>query len=154
MSAEYYAKRGEALFGPFDRYSLAIENHARFVGMSCAATQPGMGVLLDVGSFSLSDERELRAVLHDDPLLRAVFELGRRTTHVTISAQYPHIETDAELDQLPVRTVIKEVLPSNNGCIWERWHCDTWVRLDSCAHVPGMRPILPAIILWPLDPPR
>ncbi|WP_457060348.1 hypothetical protein [Mycobacteroides abscessus] len=73
--------------------------------------------------------------------------------HAAISSQYPRIETVDELDELPVRTVIKEVLPSDNGAIWERWHCDTWVRLDSGPHDPSKRPFLPAIILWPLSAP-
>lgn len=65
-----------------------------------------------------------------------------------ISASHLRIETGAELGELSVRTVIKEEFQSGNGAIWERWHCDTWVRLDSGPHVPGAQPFLPAIVLW------
>lgn len=65
----------------------------------------------------------------------------------------PKIETVEQRDLLPVTTVLKEDFPSGNGAVWERWnassHDRAWVRLDSCAHLPGQQPLLPAIVVWP-----
>ncbi|MCV7230685.1 hypothetical protein [Mycolicibacterium komossense] len=65
------------------------------------------------------------------------------------------IETLEQLWAMPVRTVIKEMFDpaafpasAENGAVWERWHVDTWVRLDNGPHIPGRLPFLPALILW------
>jgi hypothetical protein len=65
----------------------------------------------------------------------------------------PRVETIEQLDALPVGAVLKEDWPSTDGgAIWERWNSSEpdgeWVRLDSCAHIPGRKPFLPAVVLY------
>lgn len=75
---DYYAQRdGGRLIGPFPTYTAAMGDHADYLRYT-AGPHPTMRVLLDVGSVNAIDEAETRQLLHEDPLLRAIFELGAR----------------------------------------------------------------------------
>lgn len=84
MSAAYYAalvhgKQVIVLSGPHPTHDFAIDHHVQAARAGDAPSgywRPA--VLLDTGS-PPDTEEEWRRILLTDPLLHAVFELGRRT---------------------------------------------------------------------------
>lgn len=73
--ADYYARRGSELLGPFPTYTAAAECNAQYV-RNYTSPRLKMTVLLDMGSVS-GDEMETRLLLRHDPVMSAVFKLGR-----------------------------------------------------------------------------
>lgn len=64
---DYYAKSSDNLAGPFPRYSDAIG----------ALPQPSH-VLVDLSTVATAGEQESKQMLTHDPVLRSLFEWGRR----------------------------------------------------------------------------
>lgn len=67
---------------PRDTYSGAMGVHTdhamRNVRVSSKPDPYEPRILLDVGSIALTDETQTAKLLLDDPMLRAIYELGRR----------------------------------------------------------------------------
>ncbi|SIC55812.1 Uncharacterised protein [Mycobacteroides abscessus subsp. abscessus] len=79
MTAQYYARRDGEIHGPFGSHSSAMDDHVKFAMRQAPFTQLSkMTLLLDLSSVTLGDEREFLALMRDDPVLRAIFESGRR----------------------------------------------------------------------------
>ncbi|AIM50409.1 hypothetical protein PBI_OMNICRON_76 [Mycobacterium phage Omnicron] len=74
--SDYYMQCDGKLTGPFPTYTRAMEENARELWYGAPVGE--LRVLLDVGSVNALDDRELRALLHHDPLLAAMFALGHR----------------------------------------------------------------------------
>ncbi|AHZ95635.1 hypothetical protein PBI_OKIROE_74 [Mycobacterium phage OkiRoe] len=74
--SDYYVKRGGELAGPFPTYTRAMEENARELWYGAPVGE--LRVLLDVGSVNAEDVEELRELLHHEPLMSALFTLGRR----------------------------------------------------------------------------
>lgn len=80
MTIRYYAKRGDDLSGPFEDYSGALGKHVDVISRQAIPLEAAgeeLQILLDVGSFAISSYQELARVLHHDPALMALFNLGR-----------------------------------------------------------------------------
>jgi hypothetical protein len=91
-SARYYAcvldEKGVLILpptGPFPTYSHAVDVHAKYLADQDAQPFPAgwplhgdrRRVLLDLGSVTGADHDEMQQLLLHDPVLRAVFQLGR-----------------------------------------------------------------------------
>jgi hypothetical protein len=69
--------RSAVLSGPHHTHTAAMFNIGeREVGIKDA---PAPKVLLDLNSIDFADQHEITRLLHNDPVLKAVFELGRQT---------------------------------------------------------------------------
>lgn len=62
-------------------YTEAIAKHSEAVFRDTLGEIPAASrrVLLDLGSIDLSNQDEVAIALNDDPVFRAIFELGRRS---------------------------------------------------------------------------
>lgn len=88
MKPHYYAaltrqEDGQVMMtpgGPLSSYGLAIERHAEELSRMATIRPPKYErrVLLDLGTLNFTEEEAMQRVLMDDPVLKAVFELGRR----------------------------------------------------------------------------
>lgn len=80
MTAQYFARRTfqwyERMRGPFPTYTAAMDDHARHAAMTTLSLPGETQVLLNLGSISATDD--LSELLRTDPVLKMVFELGRR----------------------------------------------------------------------------
>lgn len=75
--ADYYARRNGVLIGPFGLYDEATGWHAK-QERHHQARADDMAVLLNLGTLANGNPNDLRDVLKYDPVLRSIFELGRR----------------------------------------------------------------------------
>lgn len=80
---DYYARRTggtvpEEFSGPYRTYAKALNQHVEFMNRNAIPEHqmPQLHVLLDLSTVINTDN--LAAALRDDPVLNAVFELGRR----------------------------------------------------------------------------
>jgi hypothetical protein len=94
VSARYYAAKvdlggnlREVPGPPCDTYDKAMDVHVSEIGRQAWPVvirprqngKPDRRVLLDLGTVPIPGEiADVAAVLHNDPVLKAVFELGRR----------------------------------------------------------------------------
>lgn len=87
MSVQYFSRRtggwpdaGEVFRGPFSTYSQAAKVGSDFLAYNAVPFEhrPDFAVLLDLTKFNLDTEDEVRRVLLTDPVLYAVFQLGRQ----------------------------------------------------------------------------
>jgi hypothetical protein len=81
--ANYYTRRrtdgvwGE-LNGPFGSHDDAMNDHTRVVSMISPATAwPAMQTFIDLATI-VGDEQATQRLLHTDPVMKTVFDLGRR----------------------------------------------------------------------------
>ncbi|WP_260971883.1 hypothetical protein [Mycolicibacterium llatzerense] len=82
---DYYARRTGGprldgrLVGPFRTYSSAMDEHTRFLEWNTIPLEhcPRMHVLLDLTTLVPSDGAEMERILHTDPVIKSIFELGR-----------------------------------------------------------------------------
>lgn len=71
--------------GPLSTYSHAVDVHAKYEMQATQVPFPSgwplhsdeRRVLLDVGSVATADDHEMRQLILHDPVLHAVFQLGR-----------------------------------------------------------------------------
>lgn len=81
--AHYYTRRRTNLAwgeinGPFESYDAAMDDHANVLRRTTGSDQPGqMLTLIDLATI-VGNHDQMTALLRSDPVLRAVFELGRR----------------------------------------------------------------------------
>lgn len=81
--AQYYTRRRTDLQwgdfnGPFESYDAAMGDHTDVLRRTAGNDQPGqMQTLVDLATI-VGSEEQMSELLHRDPVLRAVFELGRR----------------------------------------------------------------------------
>lgn len=73
----YYAKVGDQLTGPHPSYTEARRDLADTYRRHCPTDVSRAAVLLDLGSITVGDG-QFGTLLQSDPVLRAVFELGRQ----------------------------------------------------------------------------
>lgn len=81
--AHYFTRRRTNLGwgdinGPFTSYDAAMDDHANVLRRTAGSDQPGqMQTFVDLATI-IGDHEQITALLRGDPVLRAVFELGRR----------------------------------------------------------------------------
>lgn len=73
----YYAKFGDYLTGPHPSYPAARRDLTDTYRRHCPTDVSRAAVLLDLASIAVGDGR-FGTLLQSDPVLRAVFELGRQ----------------------------------------------------------------------------
>ena len=84
--ARYYAALVRAEDGvvvtplslPQESYTAAINIHASMLNRHTERSPFQTRVLVDLGTVRWETPEEMKQILHDDPTLRAVFEVGRR----------------------------------------------------------------------------